>query len=227
MGQYASPLPKGRDFSAYDLMISSLPNLVDYFRRQGLPSEVHRLGFEPSVIERLGESKDRISISFVGSLSSAHSSRRELLEYVCQHAPVDVWGYGSDRMLKSSPVAGRYRGSAWGYEMYRILGRSMMTLNHHIDVAGPYANNMRLYEATGVGTLLLTDWKANLNELFELGNEVLAYRSPGECSELIQYYLKHEDERKAIARAGQQRTLREHTYYRRMQELIDIVHKYL
>ncbi len=227
VGQDASPLPKGRDFSAYDLMISSLPNFVDYFRRQGLPSEVHRLGFEPSVIERLGESKDCISISFVGNLSSAHSSRRELLEYVCQRAPVDVWGHGSDRMLKSSPVAGRYRGSAWGHEMYRILGRSMMTLNHHIDVAGPYANNMRLYEATGVGTLLITDWKENLSELFVPGKEVLTYRSPEECSEFIQYYLKHDDERKAIAAAGLQRTLREHTYYHRMQELVEIVRKHI
>jgi len=86
---------------------------------------------------------------------------------------------------------------------------------------------MRLYEATGVGTLLITDWKANLNELFELGNEVLAYRSPEECSEFIQYYLEHDDERKAIAAAGLQRTLREHTYYHRMQELVEIVRKHI
>jgi hypothetical protein len=34
-------------------------------------------------------------------------------------------------------------------------------------------------------------------------------------------------EREAIARAGQERTLREHTWYHRMQELIDIVERYL
>jgi spore maturation protein CgeB len=82
---------------------------------------------------------------------------------------------------------------------------------------------MRLYEATGVGTLLITDWKENLHELFEPGKEVIAYRTPEECGELIQYYLEHEVEREAIARAGQERTLREHTYYQRMQELVDII----
>ena len=94
-------------------------------------------------------------------------------------------------------------------------------------MANGYANNMRLFEATGVGTLLLTDWKANLAELFEPGREVIAYRTPDECAELIGYYLEHDAERDAVARAGQQRTLREHSYDQRMQELVDVVAPYL
>jgi len=94
--------------------------------------------------------------------------------------------------------------------MYHVLNCSRITLNHHGDVL-PYANNMRLFEATGVGTLLLTDWKENLGEMFDPGKEVVAYRTPEECAELIRYYLAHDDERQAIARAGQGRTLREHT----------------
>lgn len=110
--------------------------------------------------------------------------------------------------------------------MYQVLRDSFLTLNHHGDVP-PYANNCRLFEATGVGTLLVTDWKANLHEMFEPGKEVVSYRTPQECAEMIQYYLEHDDEREAIARAGQQRTLRDHTYYKRMQEFVDIVRKQL
>jgi len=44
---------------------------------------------------------------------------------------------------------------------------------------------------------------------------------------LIRYYLAHDDERQAIARAGQVRTLREHTYEQRTKELISLVHKYV
>ena len=114
----------------------------------------------------------------------------------------------------------------WGIQMFQILFNSGITLNNHIDVANFYANNMRLYEATGAGTLLITDWKNNLNEIFEIGKEVVAYRNPEECVELIRYYLGHEKEREFIARAGQQRTLKEHTYFQRMQELVKIVQKY-
>jgi len=228
VGEIASPLPQREDFECYDLVTSSLPNFVSHFRKLGIPSELNRLAFEPRVLERLNESdKATLPLSFVGSLSPAHQARVRLLEYLCRRLPVKVWGKGIESSPKDSPIRQYYMGKAWGIEMYGILQRSKITLNHHIDVAKSYANNCRLYEATGVGTLLITDWKVNLHEIFELDKEVAAYRSPEECAELIQYYLEHDKEREAIARAGQERTLREHTYYQRMQELVDVLCKYL
>ena len=107
--------------------------------------------------------------------------------------------------------------------MYEILAASRITLNHHIGIAANYANNMRLFEATGVGALLLTDRKDNLHEMFEPGREVVTYDSPEECLEMIRHYLEHEDERRAIAEAGQLRTLREHSYTVRMEELSEVL----
>lgn len=227
MGQIASSLPQGEDFHVYDLVISSLPNLVEHFRRLGVPSELNRLAFEPAVLLKLEDQGPEIPVSFVGSLSAAHQSRVRLLEYLCSHLEISVWGNGVDRLSQGSPIRSKYKSTAWGVEMYQILHRSKITINHHIDVAESYANNLRLFEATGVGTLLITDWKENLYEMFEPGREVVAYRSPEECVELVQYYLDHNDEREAIARAGQERTLQEHTYYHRMQELLDILTKYM
>lgn len=228
VGQIASQIPQGKDFSCYDLVVSSLPNIVDYFRKLGIPSELHRLGFGPEVLDKLGaDNKDEIPVSFVGSVSPVHQTRVRLLEYLCSNLEVKVWGTGFDGLSPRSPILACYLGSAWGVEMYEILHSSKITVDNHERISGPYANNMRLYEATGVGTLLITDWKVNLHEMFEPGKEVITYRSPEECTELIRYYLEHDDERKAIALAGQSRVLREHTYYHRMQELMDIVHKYL
>jgi spore maturation protein CgeB len=62
--------------------------------------------------------------------------------------------------------------------------------------------------------------------MFEPGKEVVSYRTPEECTELIQYYLEHDEERKSIASAGQKRVLQEHTYYHRMQEFLEVVGKY-
>jgi spore maturation protein CgeB len=94
-------------------------------------------------------------------------------------------------------------------------------------VAENNANNMRLYEATGVGALLITDRKDNLGELFEVGKEVVAYSSPEEAAEMIRYYIAHPEEARAIARAGQARTLRDHTYQRRMDEMAPVLERYL
>jgi hypothetical protein len=228
VGQHAATrLPEAEDFSAYDLVISSFPPTVDYFRRQGIPAELHRLAFEPQVLSHLEAGERRFDLTFSGSFYSVHSSRVALLKTLRARFPqMQVWGPASHYLAAGSPLRSCYAGEAWGREMYQVLRDSKLTLNHHGDVL-PYANNLRLFEATGVGTLLITDWKANLREMFEPGREVVAYRTTEECLELIAYYLEHAEERERIARAGQQRTLREHTYYHRMQELADIVRTYL
>ena len=48
---------------------------------------------------------------------------------------------------------------------------------------------MRLYEATGVGSLLVTDAKQNLAELFEPESEVVTYRDADELVERVRHYL--------------------------------------
>jgi spore maturation protein CgeB len=107
--------------------------------------------------------------------------------------------------------------------MYRAIARSHVTFNRHIDVAENNANNMRLYEATGVGTLLITDRKQNLGQIFEPGREVVVYSDAEEAVRLIRYYLAHPHEAAEIARAGQARTLRDHTYRQRMVSLVPML----
>jgi len=111
--------------------------------------------------------------------------------------------------------------------MYEVLRRSRVTINRHINVAGEYANNMRLFEATGVGSLLITDRKVNLGEYFEVGKEVLAYDSADEAADIARWAIDHPEEAGAIAKAGQVRTLSEHTYDRCMQRLSTILERYL
>lgn len=74
-----------------------------------------------------------------------------------------------------------------------------------------------------MGACLLTDWKDNLPNLFEPDIEVVTYRSAEECIEKVRYLLEHEADRQAIAAAGQRRTLREHTYYHRVERLTEII----
>ncbi|HKU65871.1 MAG TPA: glycosyltransferase [Rhizomicrobium sp.] len=220
IGQIASALPVNDDFSAYDLVISSLPNLVQYFRGHGVTAALNRLAFDPSVLAAMeSETLRDIDVSFVGSLSPDHEGRIALLEYLVARVPLKVWGNGIERLPATSPLHGVYQGEAWGRDMYQVLRRSRLTLNHHIDLAEDWANNMRLYEATGIGTMLLTDAKRNLGEMFVPGREVAVYSSPDDCVRKILYYLSHDEERAAIAAAGQMRTLHNHTYRIRTEEI--------
>lgn len=111
----------------------------------------------------------------------------------------------------------------FGLAMFQQLRQSKVGLNSHIDISSSHASNMRLFEATGVASCLLTDWKANLSELFEPDKEILTYRSIDECVEKLRYILDHEGERRAIAAAGQVRTLQDHTFDCRAAQLDELL----
>ena len=162
-------------------------------------------------------------ITFVGSLQPVHSTRLQLLETVCDTFDDFLW-WGPDATLvpKDSPLHARYQGPAWGAEMYRVLSASEITINEHGAIPA-YANNYRLYEATGVGTCIVTDWKENLETLFTPEQEVVSYKTPAECVAKLEA-LRHDlTVRQAIAKRGQQRTLREHTFSDRIHQLIEWV----
>ncbi|MBI3725228.1 glycosyltransferase [bacterium] len=227
VGQIASPLPQAEKLRAYDLILTSFPHYVSRLRVLGIASEHFRLGFDPRVLERLGRPPRTRPVTFVGGVSSAHPKRIALLETLARRLPLEVFGYGVGDLPPGSPIREGHRGEVWGLATYRALLESQITVNVHIDVAENFANNMRLYEATGCGALLLTDAKDNLGELFRVGEEVLAYRDSDELVALLGRYLADAAARERIARAGQARTLAEHTYERRMRELVPILEEAL
>lgn len=228
-GQHASPIPPSTHFSGFDILISSLPHYVERFRALGVAAYYQPLAFEARILTETAPPKERnISCSFVGGFSQVHKEADRLLEYIARNTNTDFWGYGSDILPSDSAIRSKHHGEAWGSDMFGIFRRSRLTVNRHIkSVAQNYANNMRLFEATGCGTLLLTDAKDNLAELFEPNKEVAVFHSPEECAELITYYEAHTDEASRIAVAGQKRTLAEHTYAVRMKQTAEWLERHL
>jgi spore maturation protein CgeB len=111
----------------------------------------------------------------------------------------------------------------FGLEMMKALSKSKIGFNSHGGVAGDYAANIRLFEVTGVGTCLLTDHKKNITDFFEPDKEIVIYKSAEECVEKIGWLLSHPAELKQISDAGQRRTLRDHSFERRAEELNEII----
>jgi spore maturation protein CgeB len=221
LGQVGILPSRGQDWSAYDLLISQISAVVDSFRAQGARAEMIHLAFEPEVLDILPPAPTRnIDVSFVGAISADHQQRVAQLEAVARRYDLKLFGSGLHTLPASSPLHRCYQGEVWGVEMYQALRASRITLNSHIDQAGREAGNARLFEATGVGTFLLTDFKDNLHTLFDEGREVAAWRSVGDCLAMIDRYLANEDERRAIAAAGQARTLSTHTFRQRVDDIL-------
>jgi len=77
----------------------------------------------------------------------------------------------------------------------------------------------RNFEVPGCGGFLLTSPVEDLERYYTPEKEICLFASDRELVDKIRYYLIHEDERAAIARAGYERTLREHTYVHRFTDI--------
>lgn len=119
--------------------------------------------------------------------------------------------YPADRELVK-----RVKAPVFGLDMFNKIIDSKFCLNIHADSSPEYASNMRLYEVTGVAGCLVTDMKSNLNELFDLDTEVVAYSSVEDCIEKLQWLDEHPAKIREIALAGQKRCLKDHTYNNRV-----------
>ncbi len=233
VGQIASPLPADRTFAAYDLMVSSYPPIVEYFRRTGIGSEPLQLAFDTRILDGLPGGPPLYDVTFVGGFATNHAQRIAWLERLLGEIDIAVFGYGVEKTSSDSPIRAHHHGPVWGQQMYDVLALSRITLNYHacIDVrrtvSTRYANNMRLYEATGVGTCLFTEAKENLAEMFEPGHEVVTFADADECVAKLRAYLVDDVQRSSIARAGQQRTLRDHTHSTRMREFLSILQRFI
>jgi glycosyltransferase involved in cell wall biosynthesis/Flp pilus assembly protein TadD len=88
------------------------------------------------------------------------------------------------------------------HDDYRaLLARARIAFNRSISGAC----NSRAVEAAAMGALLFQEAENNeVSGYFKDREEYVAYR-PDDLEELLEYYLDHEDERRAIAGAGQRR----------------------
>jgi spore maturation protein CgeB len=251
LGWRAAPTHNFAAFSDLDLVLTSIAGMAAEFRRHGVNARLLHHGFESSTLDAVPPAAFRdIELSFAGGLSSLHPERIEMVETLLRTTPLRIWGESGGIKLKdrlrhtfarfgwpqkpksrmrtlSLHYPGRIHPPVFGCDYYRVLGRSRIVLNRHIDCAGHDASNMRLFEATGMGACLLTDNKRNLRDLFEPDVEVMVYDSLDDCVEKVRYLLAHDAERKAIAQAGQRRTLHDHTFSRRVETLAGIIEEAL
>jgi len=83
----------------------------------------------------------------------------------------------------------------------------------------------RNFDVPGCRSFLLTDATDDLENYYQDGKEIVIYRDLKDLIKKIKYYLEHDKERENIAKAGYERTLREHTYEKRFQEIFNIIKK--
>ena len=148
------------------------------------------------------------------------------LNWLTDRIPIFQYGQSPVKSYSETLLRSNHQ-PLYGIDMFNLFQKSKIVLNLHTGVAGDYAGNMRMFEVTGIGSCLLTDNKKNMNDLFEVGKEVMIYDSPEDCIEKVKWLLEHDQEREKIAMLGQRKTLGMHTVEIRCRSIIDIINKEL
>jgi spore maturation protein CgeB len=82
---------------------------------------------------------------------------------------------------------------------------------------------LRAMDIMGCGGFLLTNYQEDMLQFFVPGEDYVYYDSRADLMDKLDYYLTHEDERKAIAESGYRKVAADHTYEQRLLEIIDTV----
>jgi len=69
------------------------------------------------------------------------------------------------------------------------------------------------------GTLVLCDSAAELERYYRPGKEIVTFENLQDCAEKALWYLSHESERASVAKQYRDRTLREHMWEYRFNDL--------
>ncbi len=170
-------------------------------------------GYTPAQYHPVKTAMER-DVGFVGA--AGHPGRREAVAYLrAQGQDVRCFGNGWEKGIFADLD-----------QLPKIFCSSKINLNFsRVSVLweGKRQVKGRVFEVTGCGGFLLTEYAPGLDELFEIGKEIDAFRTQEEMAEKVKYYLAHEKERAAIANAGLLRAQKDHTYAKRLGGLLQSI----
>jgi len=168
---------------------------------EGANPEIHK----PYDVEK------SIDVSFVGQ---CYGNRPNIIQALKDHGvSVEAFGYG----WENGPLSTE--------DMVRIYSKSVINLGFG-GVAGhqdTFCLKGRDFEIPMSGGLYITEHSNEIERVFEIGRDILTYRTFGELVKKIQYLLGHPDEAEDIRKAGHSRAISEHTWEMRFEKIFTLI----
>lgn len=81
----------------------------------------------------------------------------------------------------------------------------------------------RIMDVMAAGGFMLTNYCSETADIFEEDKEIVMFKTPEELFDKVDYYLNHDEERKAIAKRGQAKVLKCYTYEKKLKTIMDWV----
>lgn len=214
----AFQLARIRRFSKiFDLLFTFDPYIKRILTREGY-SNLEYLPFADTPPKKVGATTKKYPLVFIGQ----YDKTREGYLWSVRDLGLSIWGPWEHTKVRKCVVARHIPQS----QVRQVYSEAKIVLNIHSHSFGDERDsltegtNLRTFMASGVGAFQLAEYRKDLENLYTLGKELVTFTDAEDLRGKILYYLKHDKRREEIARAAYERTVRDHTYVKRMQQLL-------
>ena len=232
-------------YGKYDLVLTCLDSIANAYHKIGTKSEIFNFGFDKRVLDFVSLEKTE-RLNFVGNLTFVHAERQTFLKKLVESG-LDISLYIGNFDQGINPFSRtilrevlqnkrikflsdvyqfqrKNKGVKYGINMYKTIAQSASTLNFHGDEVEK-ACNMRLFEAPGLGTCLITDDKPGLDAFFKIDEEVVVFKNDSDLLDKVKYLQENPEIAHKIGLAGQKRIFKEHLWSHRVNNLLEIINR--
>ena len=197
----------------YDYYFDSDPSVCRKLKKIGRKN-VHYLTFA-SEFESNTNKKKKYDVAFVGT----YSPFREKYLSSLKKFYLNIWG--DPRWFKSSLRQFTRGGRIHQSKMKDIVKRSRININIHHNTPRE-GTNLRVFEITGSGGFLLSDYVKDLERIFKIGKEIETFKNSNELVKKVRFYLGNPFSAAKIAQKGYARAKRNHSYKERLAQMLKI-----
>jgi len=237
MGNWYLPLAKEHDF-----VLTNVEYHVFCLQKKGIKNVkwMHQ-GFSPNFfgVDAFGQNAKEhkqtyyADVAMIGSMGNPMYNNRCQLAMRLRREKIDFkwWGGRIARQPRNLRcfLGGIHRSWA-GTKVYM---QDFADVVRHIKIfigqdadnvvqEGRYLSN-RSFAVLGCGGFYLGRKTPGLEHAFKIGAEIETFESEEEMLEKVRYYLKNEDKRQQIAKAGQKKVLEDYTYKKQIAKIFDWV----
>lgn len=196
--------------SAFTLCWTSTEDAIKLYESVNAKAIYLPEGANPDVYKPVNVSKD-IDVSFVGQY---YGQRPSVIEYM-RNRGVDVQTFGRGWPSGEIPVE----------DMVLMYNRSRINLGFAAvgESKDIYCLKGRDFEIPMSGGLYFTQYHSELENVYDIGREIVCYKNIDDLIEKIQYYLAHPQEAEDIRQAGLRRSQNEHTWEHRFEKAFTVL----
>jgi len=206
----------------FDLQTTVNASAIEGYEAKGIKTAYWQVGYEPDGIGyEPDENTPHHDVIFMGN---GYRIERHVFGAYIQSLPCDAAIYGDfypDGWAKPSTLYDfRY-----GCQLYRAARIALGDSDWSKEGGKGFVSNRPFQAMAAGGCLMLQKWFDGCEEYLNLidGKHLVLWHDYDDLRDKVLYYLSHEDERQAIAKAGQLEVLRHHSFDARVQQLLGIL----